>query len=175
MAKIITAPNYVEFDTEESVKYSGKHIFLAGGITNCKDWQKIVIEKMEDYDVVLYNPRRENFDITNPSATEDQIKWEFDCLENCDIFTMYFCRSESDQPICMYELGRNIVRMQQRFPEDWFKRIIITIESGYSRESDVINQVKLATNGRVVVTKDPYAPYALGYHVANIINAIKGR
>lgn len=40
---------------------------------------------------------------------------------------MYFCESESVQPICMYELGRNLIRMQQRFP-DFYNRIIIGVE-----------------------------------------------
>ena len=56
---------------------------------------------------------------------------------------MYFCNDNSDQPICMYELGRNIIRMQNRFPYDWHSRIIISIEKGYKRERDVYIQSML--------------------------------
>ena len=56
---------------------------------------------------------------------------------------MYFCNSESNQPICLYELGRNILKMQIRFPNDWWERIVISIENGYQRELDVVEQLKL--------------------------------
>lgn len=135
-------------------------VFMAGGITKCKDWQKEMITHIENLDrnfnygynspykifdkLVLFNPRRENFPIHDPNASLDQIKWEFKWLEQCDFFLMHFCKSESVQPICMYELGRNLVRMQQKFPRDYLHRIMICIEPGYSREQDVIIQTELA-------------------------------
>ena len=130
-------------------------VFLAGGITGCPKWQNEVIKELEildkkEYDkdeeshLVVFNPRRDNFDIKKDSA-EEQIKWEFYMLENCDIFSMYFCKDEI-QPICMYELGRYITRMQMRFPSDWEDRIVITVEEGYSRLNDVKIQTQLATD-----------------------------
>ena len=83
-----------------------------------KDFQGAYdIELSADYKNGLYllNPRREDW-IEEPGAAERQIEWEFDMIERCDVFTMYFAGGESDQPICMYELGRNIERMKQRFP-----------------------------------------------------------
>ena len=65
-------------------------------------------------------------------------------LEQCDIFSMYFCAGESDQPICMYELGRNICRMQMRFPMNWDVRFVVTVEEGYKRAKDVRIQTALA-------------------------------
>lgn len=99
MSQIITAPSI------EKPIYTS--IFLAGGITNCKDWQKEVIKELEFENISIFNPRQENFDITDKNASFKQISWEFERLEQMDIFSMYFCNSESDQPICMYELGRN--------------------------------------------------------------------
>ena len=136
MSQIITAPN------KDEPLYSS--VFLAGGITNCKDWQKTVIEVLKDDNITIYNPRQDNFDVHNPGAAYNQILWEYTRLEQMDIFSMYFCDDNSDQPICMYELGRNIVRMQNRFPTDWEKRIIISVESGYKRKNDVIIQSGLA-------------------------------
>lgn len=130
--------------------------FLAGGITGCPDWQKDIINSFEGFikdnikNLVLFNPRRENFPIHDPNAANEQISWEFKYLEQMDIFSMYFCNCNSDQPICMYELGRNIAKMQQRFPNDWMNRIVITVEEGYKRQADVEIQTKLATNGAVV-------------------------
>lgn len=129
-------------------------VFLAGGITRCKDWQSEVIECLSGTEIVICNPRRKTFDITDPSAAQNQIKWEFRMLEMADIFSMYFCAGESDQPICMYELGRNIVRMQQRFPYSWAGRIVISVEEGYSRSFDVCMQTKLATYDNIVVNKN---------------------
>ena len=51
----------------------------------------------------------------------------------------------------MYELGRNIVRMQNRFPGDWEKRIIVSVEDGYRRKADVLIQTELATQNKVFV------------------------
>lgn len=152
MLKVVTAPERVTF-TRDSIK-----IFLAGGIQKCPMWQDRVIENFKvvdmksDIDIYLINPRRPNFPINDPSAAVEQIKWEFEMLEQCDIFSMYFANSlESDQPICFYELGRNIERMKQRFPTDWNDRIVVTCEKGFRRWSDVYIQTSLATFDEVVV------------------------
>ena len=124
-------------------------VFLAGGITNCHEWQDEVIKNLESFpytdNLIIFNPRRKNFPIHDPNASRQQIEWEFKWLERMDIFSMYFCKDDSDQPICLYELGRNLVRMQNRFPSDWEDRIIITCEKGYKRQQDVIIQTELAT------------------------------
>ena len=140
MAQIITAPS------EEKAKFVS--VFLAGGITNCGDWQSKVVEELNMIDTLtVINPRNDTFDFTDKWASYKQIKWEYDRLEKMDIFSMYFCNSGSVQPICMYELGRNIVRMQERFPNDWEDRIVLSIEEGYSRTFDVVNQTRLCASG----------------------------
>ena len=155
MAQIITAPSI------ETPKFTS--VFLAGGITNCKEWQKEVIENLKYEDVSIFNPRQEHFDVSDKTASYKQILWEFEHLEKMDIFSMYFCNDNSDQPICMYELGRNIVRMQNRFPSDWEKRIVVSVEDGYSRKTDVLIQTELATQNKVFVdvnaTPDLHAQY----------------
>ena len=90
--KIITAPEYYEpYDKDISV-------FLAGGITNCPNWQKNVIDTIKnDYSVindslVLFNPRRDNFPIHDKLAAIQQIDWEFDMIEKCNIFQCIFHR-----------------------------------------------------------------------------------
>ena len=151
--KIITAPEIYNKQPDEVA------VFLAGGITNCDNWQNKVINYLKEFGVkchddmpnlVIYNPRRENFDINDPSAAHNQVKWEHYYLERADIFSMYFAASEkSDQPICMYELGRYITRMQMRFPTDWIDRIIVSSEKGYKRIKDVRLQLAFATNSKV--------------------------
>lgn len=127
-------------------------VFLAGGITNCPDWQGQVIEEAKKYDqkhpgwldnMVLFNPRRPNFPIGDPNATEEQIKWEYFWLERMDVFSMYFTDGPSDQPICMYELGRNLARMMEKFDLDYDKRIVISVNPKYNRFQDVKIQTDL--------------------------------
>ena len=57
MAQIITAPSI------EKPKFIS--LFLAGGITNCKNWQNEVIKELEFEDVSIFNPRQINFNIND--------------------------------------------------------------------------------------------------------------
>lgn len=142
MANIIVAPQRYIIERNEPMT-----IFLAGGITGCEDWQSIVIKNLEDIrDLVIFNPRRSTFDATDSSKSFEQIIWEFNCLEMMDFFTVYFAGSDSVQPITLYELGRNLVRMKERFPEDWNKRILIGIADEYKRKEDVVIQSMLAAD-----------------------------
>lgn len=165
MSQIITAPS-----VEKPIYIS---VFLAGGITNCKEWQKEVIREMEYEEVSIYNPRQEHFDITNKNAAVNQIVWEYEWLEQMDIFSMYFCNSDSDQPICMYELGRNIVRMQNRFPSDWNKRIVVSVEDGYRRKQDVLIQIGLCAPTLFVETDATPETHAL--HIKYAVRQIRNR
>ena len=126
---------------------------------------------MLDNNLVIFNPRRDNFPINDPSAAYKQIQWEFNALEKCDIFSMYFSSGESDQPICMYELGRNIIRMQTRFPSDWDKRIIISVQDGYRRKKDVLIQTELATNNKIFVSTQVSESMSIYDHSESIVRA----
>ena len=162
MSQIIVAPS-----TEKPIYTS---VFLAGGITNCENWQKQVIKELEFENISIFNPRQEHFDITDKNASFKQINWEFERLEQMDIFSMYFCNGNSDQPICMYELGRNILRMQNRFPNDWEKRIIISIEKEYKRKQDVIIQTQLCAS-KIFVESDAN-PNNHAFYIKNIIRKL---
>lgn len=153
---IVTAPEHRYFPP------GVLKIFLAGGICNCIKWQDMMIDLFKNHNddltlnsdynsLYILNPRRVDW-INEPGAAERQIEWEFDMLEKCDVFTMYFAGGESDQPICMYELGRNIEKFKQRFPKTWNERIFITCDKSYKRLNDVIVQTRLATDDKVKVT-----------------------
>ena len=148
--KVITA---VE---QYNLKPGEVSVFLAGGITNCPNWQDDIIGRLKEYNLdnlAIFNPRRKNFPINDPNASHEQIWWEFCKLEEADIFSMYFSSGVSDQPICMYELGRYIVRMQMRFPTNWKDRIIISVENGYKRKQDVLIQTELACGDLFINTQ----------------------
>ena len=94
-------------------------------------------------------------------------------IEKCNVFSMYFSSGDSDQPICMYELGRNILRMQMRFPSDWEDRIIISVEDGYRLKQDVLIQTELATNNKIFVNTQVSKDLCMDYHIQNIMRSFK--
>ena len=170
--RVITAPEFY-IPQEHDIT-----VFLAGGITNCPDWQSKVIKDLNVDNrylesLVIFNPRRENFPIWDKSAAYAQIEWEYQMLEKCDVFSMYFSSGDSDQPICMYELGRNILRMQMRFPSDWQDRIVISVENDYIRRQDVLVQTELATQNQIFVNTQISPRVCLADHVDNIVMAFE--
>ncbi len=132
--KVITAPECLQDLPCPSV-------FLAGGITNCPEWQEEAINKLSDLDMgCLLNPRRKNFPIEDPNAAREQITWEFRALEKADIFTMWFSNAPSDQPICFYELGRNLAMREVALR---LNSVVIGVEKGFKRSQDVYIQTEL--------------------------------
>jgi len=132
--KTITAPK----------KYKNKigipSLFLGGGISACKLWQDKLIQEMTDYNVTIYNPRRNNFDINNPKVSKEQIKWEHKYLHEANILVFYFAQ-ETLCPITLFELGAALERnIYTTYKQD----IIVYCEPEYSRKFDVELQIKLA-------------------------------
>ena len=174
--EVITAPEHKHF-------YPGTlKVFLAGGICKCIKWQDMVIGDFLNDDTIdlsndfngvcLINPRRTDW-IEEPGAAQKQIEWEFDMIENCDVFTMYFAGGESDQPICMYELGRNILKMKYEYPNTWTERIVITCDMNYKRLNDVLIQTRLASDGLVKVNVVDDEKKAILKHIEAIKTTIK--
>lgn len=88
-----------------------KKIFLAGSIEMGRaiEWQKRVVEDLEDIDVVLLNPRRRDWDSSwehsiNHLQFRQQVEWELQALDDSDIIVMYF-DPETKSPITLMELG----------------------------------------------------------------------
>ena len=97
--------------------------FLGGGITDCNDWKKEVIDNINH---PIYG-KTDNLVIYNPT------NWKYKYLTNIDIFSMYLCNTpESDQPICFYELGRYVTLMSQKY-DDFSLRIIVSCEYGFKK------------------------------------------
>lgn len=124
---------YIEAISNETPTYPT--VFLAGGIQKCPEWQIEIVKLLSDELITILNPRRKNFPIHDPNAAKEQIEWEFHRLNNSDIFSMWFSNADSDQPICMYELGRHLV-LHRDHPET----IVIGVEPGYRRAQDVVIQ-----------------------------------
>lgn len=135
--EVIQAPRH---DTEFGTYKKYFSVFLAGGITGCRDWQDEVIETLCDFpdldNLKIFNPRRDNFDNTDLNAAYKQIKWENKYLLNCNLVTYFFDASESVQPITLFELGK--YGNSKDIPP------IITVVDGYKRKEDVLIQTALS-------------------------------
>jgi hypothetical protein len=155
---VITAP-----DNKSS--FEGVSVFLAGGIQKCPEWQDEVISIMQNDEGTLFNPRRKNFPIHDPNAAIEQITWEHVALGIADIFSIWFCNADSDQPICMYELGRYLALKSPQ-------AVVIGVEPGYRREADVRIQSSLAWS-RTSLCAPSIITSSLNDHVENIRLAMK--
>lgn len=107
MKAIVLTPPSSNFDVPKGYK----KIFLAGSIEmgKAEDWQQKVITAVSDFEKVIYNPRRENWDSTwaqtidNPKFKE-QVDWELEGLEESDLIIMNFT-PETMSPISLMEFG----------------------------------------------------------------------
>lgn len=153
---------YIEAVSNETPTYPT--VFLGGGIQKCPDWQKEMVGLLSDELITILNPRRKNFPIHDPNAAEGQITWEYHRLNSADIFSMWFCNTKlSDQPICMYELGRHLV-LHKDHPET----VVIGVEPGYRRAQDVIIQSRLVDDSIALRISNN-----LEDHAENIKEAVK--
>lgn len=116
---------------------SQKHmrLFAAGGITDCPDWQRDYVQLLDGFGIRidLFNPRRPNFDVRDPNASEEQIEWEHRALHAADVISFWF-PEETLCPITLYELG---------FWSATDKPIIVGCHPNYARRYDVEKQTSL--------------------------------
>ncbi len=80
-------------------------IFLGGGISGCPDWQEEMVKLLSDFHVLLVNPRRDEFDVSDKELSIQQIRWEHYHLANCHARLFWF-PCETLCPITLFELGR---------------------------------------------------------------------
>jgi len=137
---------------------SGASVFLAGGITNCPLWQDEILEKLSSTNLIVFNPRRKDFDITGPTSSQKQIEWEFKYLSSSWVFSIWFCASEkSDLPICFYELGRHLTLAREH---GYLHAIVIGVDPNFERKDDVYIQTGLISTDvakRITTSLDDHA------------------
>ena len=125
MAKEIKAPESYTLD-----KFS---IFLGGAIDQGKagDWQAKVAKALADLDVILLNPRRDDWDsswnesIDNPEFRK-QVEWELRAQESADL-RIYVLLRDSKGPVTMLEIGLFAPR----------KDTALCIEEGFYRRGNL--------------------------------------
>lgn len=143
--KYVEAPTKWDYRVEDG----SCSLFLAGGITDCPDWQSDVLHKLAQLrhssQLTVLNPRRKNFPIHNPDAATAQIEWEHFHLEAAHAILFWF-PCETLCPIALYELGA--WSMTQ-------KRLFVGCHPDYKRKADVVIQTQLRRpNVHVVFSLD---------------------
>jgi hypothetical protein len=125
--KYIECPAIYEPDKKE------QSIFLAGGISNCADWQTTLVNLLRDTNLTLLNPRRKNFALNDLEMEKQQIEWEYEHLVKATATSFWFPK-ETLCPITLYELGKQSVGN---------KPLFIGVHPEYSRKRDINIQTKL--------------------------------
>lgn len=124
---------HIKAPSETTSRY--RTLFLAGGIVRCPDWQADVARYLSDIeDLTVYNPRRENYPMDDPSQAQVQITWERERLLRSDIIVFWFSRG-SVNPIVFFELGGALERRNQT--------IVVGVDPEFERIADVEIQTHL--------------------------------
>jgi len=122
-------------ETKCPEEYNGseKSLFIAGGITNCPNWQNELIKMLDKQDITILNPRRAFYNENEEGIEQNQIKWEFEHLEKSNAVVFWFPK-ETLCPITLYELGKmSMVN----------KPLFIGVHPEYKRKNDIIIQTGL--------------------------------
>lgn len=119
----------------------GPHLYLAGGITGCPDWQAEAVALLADAPIVLFNPRRRNFRVADRDAAATQVRWEYQHLRRASLVLFWFTEGASPQPIALYELGALAAGD---------KPLVVGAHPDYIRRIDVVLQLALARPGLAV-------------------------
>lgn len=96
------------------------------------DWQTRMERTLSEFDIVIFNPRRDDWDTSwvqskdNPQFRE-QVEWELDALERANIIAVYF-EPGSKSPISLLEFGMF---------GDGFARMIVCCPEGFWRKGNV--------------------------------------
>ena len=104
--KIIYAPNPIPENADTDYT-----LFLAGSIEmgTAEEWQTRISLYLADKNVLIFNPRRQDWDSSWEQKIEndkfrEQVEWELNALEEVDKILIYF-DPETKSPISLLELG----------------------------------------------------------------------
>ena len=110
-------------------------LFMAGGITGAEDWQTKLLEELKDEDLVVFNPKRKNFDTSDEEVEAQQITWEFLHIAKANAISFWF-PPQTLCPITLFELGAVLGEKTDR-------SIFVGCDPSYARIRDVKIQVEL--------------------------------
>jgi hypothetical protein len=133
-------------------------LFIAGGISNCPNWQMELVKMLYDDEKndirVIFNPRQykiapdsttfafnlplglfeDKFDPTDVDKLKEQVQWEYKKLREADVISFWFPK-ETICPMTLFELGVWISQSKTR--------IFVGIDPEYQRKDVVEMQLQL--------------------------------
>jgi hypothetical protein len=118
-------------------------LFLAGSIEmgKAEDWQTKICKALEQWDVTIFNPRRDDWDssweqkITNQQFYE-QVNWELDHIDKSTCVVFYF-DPKSKSPITLMELGLACEARSNALNHGKPGSIIVCCPEGFWRKGNV--------------------------------------
>lgn len=123
----------IKAPAQEQVNDKLVRCFLAGSIETGKaeDWQKKVKDSVSDEDVVLFNPRRDDWDSSWKQTIENdefrtQVLWEITHILDESDFVFFYFAPDTLSPISLLELG---------MAKD--KNCIVCCPEGFSRKGNI--------------------------------------
>lgn len=129
----------------EPVEFTEYDIFLAGGISNCPNWQAEMIIMLETFltnrSVTIFNPRRVGDFAKNGEDAKAQILWEHRHLSHATDLLFWF-PEETVCPITLFELGKYAENYRMLKLREW-EHIHVGIHPNYSRRFDLEIQLPL--------------------------------
>jgi len=104
-ARVLKPPVPFDFDAQMP------SVFFADSIEmgRAEDWQSRITSALADLDVIILNPRRDEWDATwrqsiDNAKFREQVDWELDAQARATVIAMYFAPS-TQAPISLLELG----------------------------------------------------------------------
>lgn len=127
------------------VSYDTKHkLFLAGGISNCPNWQDDMVEMFKNHkekykQLTIFNPRRRGDLAKDTDVAKQQIIWEHIHLYESTLILFWFPK-ETVCPITLFELGK-YAYMHKKMNVN--PNIFVGIHPEYTRKFDLEIQLPL--------------------------------
>jgi hypothetical protein len=121
-------------------KLTNPLIFIAGGISNCPNWQADLIKLIDVTSFDVANPRRVGDLAKSGPDAKIQIVWEQNAMDMARHILFWF-PAQSVCPITLFELGK-MLEKSVRFPI----KITIGYDPDYQRKFDLEVQTEIVKN-----------------------------
>lgn len=112
---------------------SGPAVFLAGGISDCQNWQLEVVRSLDCTNLTVLNPRRAAFPQGDADENQRQIEWEHRHLQRADLVAFWF-PPQTLCPIALFELGASCTLSTP---------LVVGAHPHYARRFDIEAQLRL--------------------------------
>ena len=143
-------------DRDYALDPAKNKIFLAGSIEMGKasNWQKKLQKDLADFNVVLLNPRRDDWNSDwaqeeSNAPFKDQVLWELEALDAANMIVFFF-EPGTVSPVTLMEFGLHAGRskhiktnMVLCCPEGYFRKGNLDITSQYFKVPSVHNYEQL--------------------------------